>query len=63
MKWETYKMPKGTELVILTSKRSIWKLVCYVTNDILCVEAADGKQIQVYKKDVVLKHSMSIHRN
>lgn len=56
-------MPIGTELVITTStERNPWKLVAYVTDDILCVEATDGKQTQVYKKNVVLRKSMNIHR-
>lgn len=57
-----YRMPAGTELVITTeTKRNPWKLIAYVTDDILCVEAADGKQTQVYKKDVVLRHSSRPH--
>lgn len=61
---QTYRMQPGTELVLLTeTKRNPWKLVSYVTNEILCIESEDGKQIQAYKKDVVLRKSMNIHRN
>jgi hypothetical protein len=61
--FKKYKMPVGTELVLITeTKRNPWKLVGYVTDDIICIEAEDGKQIQTYKKNVVLRKSMNIHR-
>lgn len=55
-------MAVGTELIVPNSKRTGWKLVQYVTDDTLCVEASDGKQIQVYLKDVQLRYSMNIRR-
>lgn len=58
-----YRMKPGTELVLLTeTKRNPWKLIQYIDDDILCIESEDGKQIQCYKKDVALRHSMNIHR-
>jgi len=47
------KIPVGTELTLKSkSERTGWKLVQYVTDDIICIEASDGKQIQTYVNNV-----------
>lgn len=56
-KKQPYRMPVGTELHVPSSTRKGWKLVSYVTDDMICIEAPDGKQIQIDKKNVTLRMS------
>jgi len=62
IQFKKYRMPAGTELYIPDSKRTGWKLLQYLNDDIIVCEASDGKQIQVNKKQVQLKMSMTPHR-
>ncbi len=57
-----HRIPEGTELIIPNSQRTGWKLVQYISDDIIVAEASDGKQIQVYVKNVQLRYSMNIRR-
>lgn len=62
MPTQSYRMPAGTELHIPNSVRTGWKLLQYLTDDVIVCEASDGKQIQVNKNQVQLKMSMTSHR-
>jgi hypothetical protein len=40
-------------IIIAGNNRNPWKLISKVDGKTICVQAKDGKQVQVYKKDII----------
>lgn len=58
-----YRMQPGTTLMLENSQRNPWKLVQYVDDNFIVLEAEDGKQVQVNKNQCFIRYGSSPKRN